>query len=399
MSIQIINVASNISLSVSNSGNIYQLNNPDANSTITLPLPSNGFNSTFIGNNSSNYTYNFTTQSGVIIKYTSPDIGASATITATGSSVSITGMIGNEYYLSSDGYNYFLFEVTLSTTGITPGTYGDATNVPQIMFDANGRAIAVNNIPIAFPTTSISVTGTDITMSGNTGTAITNATLNPTGVTAGTYNNSNVSVTPFTIDAKGRITSTGTPVTITPSWSSITSKPTTLSGYGITDAAPISYPTFTGTVTIPTLSVTGNSTLSSTTISGTLSLQQTLELANISNTTASGTITFNLLSGAILYYTSPATGNWTLNITGNSTTTLNSVMSIGQSTTLVFLNTNGSNAYYQTGLQIDGTTITPKWLSGMTASGNSNAIDVYSITIIKTSNATYTVLESQTTFS
>ncbi len=40
----------------------------------------------------------------------------------------------------------------------------------------------------------------------------------------------------FTVDAKGRITATGSAVTITPAWSSITSKPTTLSGYGITDA-------------------------------------------------------------------------------------------------------------------------------------------------------------------
>jgi hypothetical protein len=37
----------------------------------------------------------------------------------------------------------------------------------------------------------------------------------------------------------------------TQAWSTITSTPTTLSGYGITDAAPAASPTFTGDVTIP----------------------------------------------------------------------------------------------------------------------------------------------------
>jgi hypothetical protein len=84
-----------------------------------------------------------------------------------------------------------------------------------------------------------------IVLSGDvtgTGTASILTTLTSTGVTAGTYNNSATSVSPFTVDIKGRITAVGSAVTITPSFSSITSKPTTLAGYGITDA-----PTTTGT--------------------------------------------------------------------------------------------------------------------------------------------------------
>jgi len=72
-------------------------------------------------------------------------------------------------------------------------------------------------------------------VSGSGSTAIT-ATLANSGVTAGTYNSSATTNTPLTVDAKGRITATGAEVTITPAWSSITSKPTTLSGFGITDA-------------------------------------------------------------------------------------------------------------------------------------------------------------------
>lgn len=72
----------------------------------------------------------------------------------------------------------------------------------------------------------------DITVSG-TGSVWT---LDPSGVTAGTYNNSATAITPLTVDAKGRVTATGAAVTITPAFSSITGKPTTLAGYGITDA-------------------------------------------------------------------------------------------------------------------------------------------------------------------
>jgi hypothetical protein len=80
---------------------------------------------------------------------------------------------------------------------------------------------------------TITLTG-DVTGSGNGSFA---ATLANSGVTAGTYNNSATAVTPITVDAKGRVTGTGSAVTITPAFSSVTSKPTTLSGYGITDAA------------------------------------------------------------------------------------------------------------------------------------------------------------------
>lgn len=81
---------------------------------------------------------------------------------------------------------------------------------------------------------TITVDG-DVEGSGTTNITLT---LDNTGVATGTYNNSNTSITPFTVDAKGRITSVGTEVPIKPAWTDITNKPTTLSGYGITDAQP-----------------------------------------------------------------------------------------------------------------------------------------------------------------
>lgn len=61
------------------------------------------------------------------------------------------------------------------------------------------------------------------------------ATLANSGVTAGTYNSA-TQIAPLTIDAKGRVTYVGSAVTIAPSFSSISDKPTTLAGYGINDA-------------------------------------------------------------------------------------------------------------------------------------------------------------------
>jgi hypothetical protein len=99
-----------------------------------------------------------------------------------------------------------------------------------------------------------------------------------------------------------------------------------------------------------------------------------------------------------MYYTSAATANFTLNITGSSDgTQINSILSNNQSITVVFLNTTGSTSYYLTGISIDGTSQTPLWL-GATAptSGIVSGIDAYNITIVKTASATYKVLASQT---
>jgi hypothetical protein len=156
-------------------------------------------------------------------------------------------------------------------------------------------------------------------------------------------------------------------------------------------------------VAIPTISSTStltNKTLTSPIINGTTSVWHLLENTTVSATAASGTINYDLLSnGAVTYYTSNATGNWTLNVRGNSGTTLNSVMSIGQSMTLAFLVTNGATPYYQSGFQIDGSAVTPKWQNGSAvSSGNANSIDIYSVTIVKTANATFTAFIGRTRF-
>ena len=132
---------------------------------------------------------------------------------------------------------------------------------------------------------------------------------------------------------------------------------------------------------------------------GTTTVYEMVEKAAISATGLSGTVNFNALDGAVVYVTANATGNWTLNLRGDGSVQFNSMLATGDTFTFVVMATQGATAYYQSGMQIDGNSVTPKW-SGGTAptAGNASSIDVYTFVVIKTASATFTVLASQTKF-
>lgn len=133
----------------------------------------------------------------------------------------------------------------------------------------------------------------------------------------------------------------------------------------------------------------------------TMNLPNVSEVATVSATAATGTVNFDVITQSVLFYTSNASGNWTLNIRGNSTTTLNSFMSTGQSVTIAFFVTQGATAYYNSSVQVDGTTsgVTTQWQGGTApTSGNASGTDIYAYTIVKTGSATYNVFASQTQF-
>jgi hypothetical protein len=123
------------------------------------------------------------------------------------------------------------------------------------------------------------------------------------------------------------------------------------------------------------------------------------EDVNVVASAATGTINLNVETASIWYYTSNASANHTLNIRYSSTVSLNTALATGDSMTVVWLNTNGTTAYYPSTIQIDGSSVTPKWQGGTAiAAGNASSIDAYVFTIIKTASATFTVLASQTKF-
>jgi hypothetical protein len=123
------------------------------------------------------------------------------------------------------------------------------------------------------------------------------------------------------------------------------------------------------------------------------------ETTTVSATAATGTINFDVTTQSVLYYTSNASANWTVNFRGSSGTSLNTLMSTGQTMTVAFLVTQGTTAYYNSAVQVDGASVTPKYQGGTAwSAGNASGIDVYTYTIIKTGSAAFTVLAGQTQF-
>lgn len=128
-------------------------------------------------------------------------------------------------------------------------------------------------------------------------------------------------------------------------------------------------------------------------------LANAAETVTISATAATGTINYDVTTQSVLYYTSNSSANWTMNFRGNSSNSLDSLMSTGQSITVVFMATNGSTAYYNNAVTIDGTSVTPKYQGGIAWSyGTASGIDAYTYTIIKTGSAAFTLLASQIRF-
>jgi hypothetical protein len=128
-------------------------------------------------------------------------------------------------------------------------------------------------------------------------------------------------------------------------------------------------------------------------------LADAAETTTISATAATGTIAYDVTTQSVLYYTTNASANWTVNFRGSSGTSLNTLMSTGQAVTVAFLVTQGGTAYYNNVVQVDGSSVTPKYQGGTAwSSGNTSSIDAYTYTIIKTGNAAFTVFAAQTKF-
>lgn len=154
---------------------------------------------------------------------------------------------------------------------------------------------------------------------------------------------------------------------------------------GLTAGTGITITSATGPV--PTISLSSNPTLTSP-----------KETVDIVGSGATGTINLDVVTSSVQVRTGNASGNWTLNVRGDGSTTLNSLMSVGQQISVVLAQPNGGTAYYPTGFTIDSSAVTPLWLGGAApSSGNISSTDVYVYTIIKTASG-FTVLASQNKF-
>jgi hypothetical protein len=153
-------------------------------------------------------------------------------------------------------------------------------------------------------------------------------------------------------------------------------------------AAPGTATTFTATQ-----SFTGSSSVAA------MKITDAIEPITVSATAATGTINYDVTTQSVLYYTSNASANWTVNFRGSSGTSLNTLLATGESITVTFLVTQGATAYYNNAVQVDGSSVTPKYQGGTAwTAGNASAIDAYTYTIVKTGNAAFTVFAAQTQF-
>lgn len=156
----------------------------------------------------------------------------------------------------------------------------------------------------------------------------------------------------------------------------------------------------TATTFSATQSFSGSSTAKA------LSTKNIVENTTVSATAATGTVTLDPTVQSVLYYTSNASAGFTVDINPASTS-MDSLMAVGDTMTVVFMVTNGTTAYYagqspqSNAVVLDSSAsgVTVKWQGGTApSSGNASAIDVYTFTVIKTASATFTILASQTKF-
>jgi hypothetical protein len=262
-----------------------------------------------------------------------------------------------------------------------PYTFAGATAaIPLANLDSNfNTAITLGNTAVYLGNTTTSIGNlslTNVTIS-SVSTAITPA-QGGTGLTTLTANNvilgngtSNVTfVAPGT---NGNVlTSNGT------TWTSVTPA----AGVSLSAAQ-----TFTATQTFNGSSSTFG-----------VVLLDAAETVNVVASAPSATTNFYVQSGSVQYYTTSAANNWTLNIAFSSGTSMNTALAIGQSVTFTLVTTQGSTAYYNSAVTIDGTSVTPKWIGGAPTAGNASGLDVYRYAVIKTASATYTVLASVTQY-
>ena len=170
--------------------------------------------------------------------------------------------------------------------------------------------------------------------------------------------------------------------------------------------------TLTNVTIVSGTSLVGNVTIGNTTVGlgntatsiGNLALNNATieniqEPANVVAFAATGTINMDILSNVVMVLTSNAAANWTVNFRGNSGTTFNNAVAVGNAINTSMLVPQGATAYYNSAVTIDGNSVTPKYQGGTAwTAGNANATDTYSYVVVKTAANVYTVLTSQTKF-
>jgi hypothetical protein len=261
-------------------------------------------------------------------------------------------------------------------TGLTTFTAGD------LPYYATGTALS--KLAIGTAGQILTSTGTAPQWSTLTGVAVTTFSAGTTGFTPSSATSGAITLAGTLVVGNG---GTGV-VTLTGIVKGNGTSAFTAATAGTDYVAPGTATTFTAL-----------QTFAGTSSNADLKTSNILEVDTISATAATGTINYDVTTQSVLFYTTNASGNWTVNFRGSSGTTLDTIMATGESISATFLVTQGATAYYNSAVTIDGTSVTPKWQGGSApTSGNASSVDCYTYVIQKTGSATYVVLASQTKF-
>jgi hypothetical protein len=361
------NVTGNLTvsnISVSNNATINSLsvtgNSNIANMTATGNITANNISAT----NLTATTGNITT--GNITTVNSTNI-VTSNVTANGNVT--LGAVGNVHITGGN-----VGEV-LGTDGAGNLSWGSVANANYANFAGNVVTSAQPNITSVGNLTSLTVTGNVAFVGGSNISLGTSSNVKITGGTNGYFLQTDGTGN-LTWAAAGNITGNGTP------------------GGANTQVQFNDGGTFAGAAGFTFDKTTNVFTTQNVLVTNTTTIQQAQEKVIVNTTGSNGTVNFDLLNSAIVFDTANASANWTINFRGNSTTTLDSIMSSNQSMTCTYINTNGAAPYFITNLQIDGSNATVYWYGNAPIIGSSVDRDVYTFNIIKTAANTFTTFAS-----
>ena len=353
------------------------------------------------GSSACSSSANASVQVGALTLGTSGTLGSVAMGNATSGTITlqpVTGALGS-VTASLPANTGTLAELNLAQTWTAVQTFtnsdvrllGSSTGYTAF---TSGNAGA-SNFTLTFPAVTDTLATIGTAQTWTAAQTFTNSDLLLLGSSTGatTFTSANSSASNYTITVPAAtgtlaLTANAAVASVTAGATSLTISPTTGAVSAILNLANLN--TWTGTQTFNGTSATPGAVVANA-----------FEPVTISATAATGTINYYVNSQSVLYYTSNASATWTVNLAFSAGTTMNTALATGQAVTAVFMVTQGGTAYYNTSVQVDGTTsgVTTQWQGGTAPSaGNINGIDVYTYTVIKTGSAAYTVLASQTQF-
>ena len=167
----------------------------------------------------------------------------------------------------------------------------------------------------------------------------------------------------------------------------------TLSGSGtiaVNSSGTAAGLTGTPSITVADITGIGLNLTGITTTAGVKFNKQIFEEVNVTSGKLSDNTEINISNGQVHLFTTAESTTSTPNIM--STTGINTDMSVGESLVVTIITTANASAY-SANITIDSAAVTENWIGGSAPSGGgSSGVDIHSFTIIKTADATFTVI-------